>query len=152
MQFFYIPVLEARAHYRFTFHVMKLYLPAVQQATRGRSRRTRSKNMMSTKMSGFFKSEECPSSNELLEYQKGEVPIGKYGSIRRHLSSCDFCSAEVEFYIHFPQEEFAAEPEDVEIPAPLFQLAEALLKRRHIDMGALDLLLMQNEELIADGV
>lgn len=44
----------------------------------------------------------------------------------RHLSACEFCVSEVEFYSNFPPgEEIVQTPE---IPEPLFELAESLLK------------------------
>jgi len=100
--------------------------------------------MVSSKMTGFCKNENCPSSNELLEFQKGEVSQPQGSDIRKHLAHCEFCAAEVEFYCHYPQEEGIAEAfENVEIPAPLFELAEALLKNRHADSSSLDSLLKE---------
>lgn len=105
--------------------------------------------MFSSKMPGFCKSAECPSSYELLEFQNGDLPRG--GEIGGHLTSCEFCSAEVEFYSHYPQEETLGEPaESTKIPAPLFELAEALLKNRHGDSRSLNALLRENETLTAE--
>lgn len=90
-------------------------------------------------MTSFCKSEDCPSSNILLEYQRNELPREHSSEVREHLSSCEFCSAEVEFYSHYPLDENA--PEHIEqgfIPAPLYELAEALLKKRHTDTLSLD--------------
>lgn len=107
--------------------------------------------MFSSKMPGFCKSEECPSSHELLEFQNGDLPRTRGGEIRKHLVSCEFCSAEVEFYSHYPQEEALGESaESTEIPAPLFELAEALLKNRYADSSSLNVLLRESDELIAD--
>jgi hypothetical protein len=53
-----------------------------------------------------------------------------------HLASCEFCEAEVEFYSCFPQEDGSAEA--VEIPAPLYDLAEALLKKHHVSGKSLN--------------
>lgn len=107
--------------------------------------------MFSSKMPGFCKSEECPSSHELLEFQNGDLPRPRGGEISRHLKSCEFCSAEVEFYSHYPQEEALSElTESTEIPAPLFELAEALLKNRYADSSSLNVLLRENDELVAD--
>ena len=81
--------------------------------------------MISTKITGFCKSEACPSSNDLLDFQKDDLSFVLYSEICDHLESCEFCSAEVEFYSHYPQEEvssYIAEPGG--IPAPLFELAE----------------------------
>ncbi len=103
-------------------------------------------------MPGFCKSEECPSSHELLEFQNGDLPRTRGGEIRKHLVSCEFCSAEVEFYSHYPQEEgvVSETTEGTEIPAPLFELAEALLKNRYADSSSLNVLLRENDELVAD--
>lgn len=67
-----------------------------------------------------------------------------------HVAACEFCAAEVEFYSHYPQADGPVEPS--EIPAPLYELAEALLKIRQSDDQSLNSLLRENEELIADGV
>ncbi|CAN5331232.1 hypothetical protein BH10ACI3_BH10ACI3_13330 [soil metagenome] len=105
--------------------------------------------MFSSKMTGFYKNEECPSSNELLEFQIGDLSRTRGSEINKHLAACEFCSAEVEFYTHYPQEEGSADTvESTEIPAPLFELAEALLKNRNGDSHSLNALLKENEELI----
>lgn len=102
-------------------------------------------------MSGFCKNEDCPSSNELLEFQNGDTARTRGSEINKHLAVCEFCSAEVEFYSHYPQEELTGEAsEGSEIPAPLFELAEALLKNRYTDSRSLNSLLSENEELVAD--
>jgi hypothetical protein len=91
---------------------------------------------------GFRKSEDCPSSQELLAYKAGERAQGNELAIGEHLSTCEFCEAEVEFYSRFPQDENASENAvSAEIPAPLFQLAEALLKKHHTDAMSLNSLL-----------
>lgn len=102
---------------------------------------------MSLKMTGFCKNENCPSSQELLGFEKGELAQPRAGEIRRHIASCEFCAAEVEFYSHYPQAEGAAEP--AEIPAPLYELAEAILKKRHADSASLNSLLKE-PDLVAD--
>ena len=101
-------------------------------------------------MTSFCKNEDCPSSNELLEYQNGDLSDRREGEIGRHLVSCEFCSAEVEFYTHYPQEEGVNET--AEIPAPLFELAEALLKHRHADASSLDALLREKGGFVVDKV
>lgn len=82
-------------------------------------------------MSTFRKSGECPTSRELLDFQSGDLSVldGKW--IRIHLIDCEFCTAEVEFYEHFPQSDDA--PEELEspvMPASLHELAEALIGKR----------------------
>jgi hypothetical protein len=65
------------------------------------------------------------------------------GEIEAHLGACEFCASEVEFYVHYPQaEETVAK---VEIPIPLYELAEALLSNKHKDFLALNKLLCENE-------
>src|SRR5947209_19627204 len=91
-------------------------------------------------MNAFIKREDCPSSFELVAFQKGELSRGRGLDIRRHLESCDFCDAEVEFYESYPLEEAMVETPSV-IPAPLYELAEALLKGKHGDASSLNALL-----------
>lgn len=101
-------------------------------------------------MTGFCKNEDCPASNELLDYQNGDLTRQRSSEIGRHMAACEFCAAEVEFYSHYPQAEGSVEP--TEIPAPLFELAEALLKNRHSDSNSLNSLLKESEEMIADSI
>lgn len=77
-------------------------------------------------MGSFCKNEDCPASQELLAFQKGELGLQEGGSIRDHLGTCEFCAAEVEFYKLYPPSEESIEPE--KIPQPLLELAEALLR------------------------
>ena len=97
--------------------------------------------MLPSKMTTFYKSENCPSSNELLDFQKRDLTRNRSGEISEHLANCEFCDAEVEFYSYFPLEDGAEPMDDVEIPGPLYELAEALLKKRHTDSSSLDSLL-----------
>ncbi|CAN5256022.1 hypothetical protein BH20ACI2_BH20ACI2_03010 [soil metagenome] len=107
--------------------------------------------MRAPKTIDFCKNEDCPSSNELLEFQVGELSKRRSGEVRKHLSTCEFCEAEVAFYTHYPQEELQTEPAgDNKIPAPLFELAEALLRNRNGDHRSLNSLL--NENLVIDKV
>ncbi len=108
--------------------------------------------MRAPKIKEFCKNEDCPSSNELLEFQVGELSKRRSAEVRKHLSTCEFCQAEVEFYTHYPQEEGILDPtEDNRIPAPLFELAEALLRNRNGDHRSLNLLLNENK-LVTDKV
>ncbi len=96
----------------------------------------------------FCKGLNCPSSQNLLAFQNGEAAEKEFQDIRQHLMICEFCSAEVEFYAHYPQsEEIIAE---VEIPLPLYELAEALLRNRHKDFSLLNKLLCENEGLTVE--
>ncbi|MBP6003677.1 MAG: hypothetical protein KA746_09615 [Pyrinomonadaceae bacterium] len=108
--------------------------------------------MTQLSMSNFCKNEDCPTSQELLEYQVGDLPLDRSIAVGAHLSSCEFCSAEVDFYSHYPQnrEEEIQIPTATEIPAPLFELAEALLKIRSSDPSSLDSLLRDSGSLMVD--
>lgn len=99
--------------------------------------------MFTSKKPGFSKNEDCPSSHELLAFQNGDINRPRGLDVRKHLTACEFCSAEVEFYSHYPQEEGASEA--AEIPAPLYELAEALLKNRENDHTSLDTLLKEQD-------
>jgi hypothetical protein len=92
--------------------------------------------MFSSSNSDFRKSEACPSSQELLDFQNGDIDRERGVDIRIHNSTCEFCAAEAEFYSRFPQiqDESGVEPE--EIPEPLFELAEALFKNSPWDTGS----------------
>ena len=77
-------------------------------------------------MTTFRKKENCPASPLLLAFQRCEVTPKQSLVVMRHLSACEFCVSEVEFYSNFPPvEETVQTPE---IPEPLFELAESLLK------------------------
>lgn len=99
------------------------------------------------KMTGFYKNENCPTSHELLGYEKGELVQPQAAEVRRHIATCEFCAAEVDFYSRYPQAEGTAEP--AEIPAPLYELAEAILKKRHADSASLNSLLTE-PDLVAE--
>jgi len=100
--------------------------------------------MFSIKMITFCKSTDCPSSQELLAFEIGGEASGKErGNIETHLAACEFCASEVEFYAHYPQAEESVAK--VEIPIPLYELAEALLGNKHENYLALNKLLCENE-------
>jgi hypothetical protein len=98
-------------------------------------------------MTGFCKNENCPSSHELLTFERGESDEQRGSEIRRHITTCEFCAAEIEFYSHYPQAEGSTEA--TEIPAPLYELAEAILKKRHADSESLNSLLTE-PDLVAE--
>jgi hypothetical protein len=101
--------------------------------------------MFSLKMITFCKSVNCPASQDLLAFQKGETSFKENTEITKHLETCEFCAAEVEFYSHFPQgEEMIV---SVDIPPPLYQLAEALLGSRKKKFSMLNKLFNENEGL-----
>jgi len=91
-------------------------------------------------MNAFLKREDCPSSFELVAFQKGQLSREHGVDVRRHLASCDFCDAEEDFYEHYPLVELQIEKAPA-IPAPLYELAEALLKGKHSNGEALNALL-----------
>ena len=96
-------------------------------------------------MANFTKSEDCPSSHELLEFENGDMPLEDGKSVREHLVQCEFCAAEVEFYRHYPQSEDEV-VETADIPAPLYDLAESLLSNRRNKISSLDRLLHETED------
>jgi hypothetical protein len=99
----------------------------------------------------FCKHEACPSSAELLEYENDHLSQARESEITRHLGRCEFCEAEVEFYSNYPQAEDSVSEVTV-IPAPLFELAEALLGNRQRDASSLNALIKERENLVADAV
>lgn len=76
-------------------------------------------------MESFYKTKDCPASEKLAALEDS-VSMGE--EVRRHLSGCDFCAAELEFYRRYPPGEENVEPAD--IPEPLLELAHALLHKR----------------------
>ena len=83
-------------------------------------------------MSVFRKNSNCPTSEKLLAFQRGETPTRERDKITVHLRFCEFCTAEVDLYAHYPQSEESVE--GTEIPKPLLELAEALLNNRRRDI------------------
>lgn len=83
------------------------------------------------------------SSQELLAFQCGEISYKERGRIEAHITACEFCASEVEFYAHYPQSEESVTT--VEIPIPLYELAEALLNDKHKNFLALNKLLCEKE-------
>lgn len=99
-------------------------------------------------MINFCKNTNCPSSAEILAFEKGKIRPEKSEQISFHLSACEFCAAEVEFYAHYPQiEEKVEMVETAEIPLPLYELAAALLGNKHKEFSTLNKLLCENKAL-----
>jgi hypothetical protein len=97
------------------------------------------------KMITFCKNVNCPASQDLLAFQKGETSVRETVEIQKHIETCEFCAAEVDFYEHSPQsEEIIA---SVDIPLPLYQLAEALLSNGQKKYSLLNNLLNESEGL-----
>ena len=80
-------------------------------------------------MEGFCKTENCPSSEELLTFQTGEIDLARSAMVRRHLFVCEFCDAEARFYELYPPGELEIVDADA-IPDPLLQLASELLQKK----------------------
>jgi len=92
-------------------------------------------------MLNFSKNENCPSSYDLVSFQNGELARKRSRYVKMHLGSCEFCAAEVEFYSIYPQTHDDGIDQPAQIPGPLYELAEALLKNRNRDSAALNALL-----------
>ncbi len=89
-------------------------------------------------MTGFYKDEDCPTSCDLVAFEEGELDPAQSLAIMGHLEACEFCAAEADFYSMYPQDETSVETyQPASIPAPLFELAEALLKKKHSDPASL---------------
>jgi hypothetical protein len=136
-------VLEAKRHYGFTFPVTQINSSVSVSWVSGLIFTFKSDNMFSIKMVTFCKSANCTSSQNLLRFQNNEAPDKDARQIRAHLAVCEFCAAEVEFYAHYPQSD--EKVSEVEIPLPLYELAEALLSNRHKDFSLLNKLLSESE-------
>lgn len=92
--------------------------------------------MAKLRINTFHKGVSCPSSEKLLAFQNNETPLRERDKITVHLRFCEFCAAEAELYSRFPQAEETVEK--AEIPAPLYELAEALLKKKDKNHDVLD--------------
>jgi hypothetical protein len=79
-------------------------------------------------MRRFCKTLYCPTSENLVAFQGIGSDRGGNTRIQRHLGLCEFCDLEAEFYALYPPIEETVHIDA--IPAPLFELAEALLKKR----------------------
>lgn len=89
-------------------------------------------------MTGFYKDENCPASFDLVAFEEGELTPAQSLAIMEHLEACEFCAAEAEFYSMYPQDDTPADTgQPAAIPTPLFELAEALLKKKHADPSSL---------------
>lgn len=103
--------------------------------------------MFSFKMANFRKNSDCPSSQDLLVFQKDESSKGSR-KIKKHISECEFCSAELGFYARFPQvDEPSATETTSDIPLPLYELAEAILSKKYRDYSLLNKLLGENKSV-----
>lgn len=84
----------------------------------------------------------CPSSRELADFQNGKAD-SRIQEISAHLSACEFCRAEVEFYAHYPVSD-EKPPAPDKIPESLLELARALLGSGQEKISLLKSLLIEN--------
>lgn len=98
-------------------------------------------------MAKFCKNEDCPTSEDLLAFQLGDISLSDGAEIRKHLSVCEFCAAEVEFYENYPQADDHEDSSRVDaMPEPLYELADALLRKKRDD-DFFDRLMAGSEDL-----
>lgn len=110
------------------------------------SKRRKTYRMFTAKTLNFCKAEDCPASQELLDFQNGDIELDRGSAICSHLAFCEFCAAEVEFYSRYPQKSVEVDDESdtaSKIPQPLFELAEAILKNKEYDARVLNHLFKQ---------
>lgn len=100
---------------------------------------SRTSSAFSLKMINFHKNSNCPTSQALLAFQNSETSTINSASLQKHLSECEFCAAEIELYAHCPQA--VEECVETEIPAALYELAEALLNNKQKNFSLLNKLL-----------
>lgn len=74
----------------------------------------------------FCKTTWCPTSQALLAYQRLDLATKEHVSIKTHLTSCDFCGAELQLLNRYCGD--LGEYSFVEMPSQLRRLAEDLLK------------------------
>lgn len=95
------------------------------------------------KTAGFCKQRTCPSTEALLSYISNDALSPEEGAeITRHLSTCDFCGAELQLLKRFPPKSRTAADNCQQNPIPLYlriyaerQLrpeAELVLSRSHL--------------------
>jgi hypothetical protein len=78
-------------------------------------------------MGSFCKKEDCPTSEELLSLQTEGDRYFDAAELRSHLSVCEFCAAELDLYRWCEPVDEVVDAE--KMPRPLFELAEAILRR-----------------------
>jgi hypothetical protein len=86
------------------------------------------KYMRTSSITVFCKQAVCPSAETLVSYHTSSLAHAEAVMVREHLSSCEFCGAELKLLsTHAPldDEEYGG----AEIPAALRCLAEALMGR-----------------------
>jgi hypothetical protein len=94
------------------------------------------------KTAGFCKQRTCPSTEALLSYINDALSLEEGAEITRHLSTCDFCGAELQLLKRFPPKSRTAADNCQQNPIPLYlriyaeqQLrpeAELVVSRSHL--------------------
>ena len=81
--------------------------------------------MRTSSITVFSKQATCPSAETLVSYHTLNLSYAVAETVTEHLSSCEFCSAELKLLSEHPpvEEEYSA----AEIPGHLRSLAEALM-------------------------
>jgi hypothetical protein len=82
--------------------------------------------MRSLSTATFCKHRTCPSSQALLRYHHATLSREAIQSVSTHLSSCDFCDAELSLLSKFPPKGAPAS-QPPRMPWHLYRLAKGLL-------------------------
>ena len=85
--------------------------------------------MKASAVISFRKTEACPSSSVLLSFVSGSLSPEITALVRYHLSTCEFCEAEVPLLAHY-QAPSKGDSKPPDIPINLRILAESLLGRK----------------------
>jgi hypothetical protein len=96
-----------------------------------RSGKARTIFMRAKKEPQFCKRVSCPPGELLMAFHAEELDAPEQRDIAKHLQECEFCDSELRFLVAFPPGEEACQ--ETEMPFPLRQLAEALLKRKYLN-------------------
>ena len=98
----------------------------------------------------FRKLRTCPQTETLLTFSAG-VPRG--GGVAEHVSSCDFCGAEVQLLSRYaPPADILPFAAAVAMPAPLRRLAEDILSEPSHNRARFAESLMEIERLTPETV
>lgn len=142
--------MEHLGHYRFSFDVAdETERPSKQEAEVINSpffeRSDEVFLCLKDGMKGFFKKVNCPSSQELADLENGSLAGKRLREVQDHLDTCDFCDAEAELYARYPVwPDDVANDAFIEIPQPLYDLAESFFRRRENPSG-LDMTLTDSQ-------
>ena len=101
--------------------------------------------MGSSRKAGFRKLLTCPRTEALLSLSRGEVR--PQDSVEAHVSSCDFCGAEVQLLSRFPPPANALPFAVLSMPAPLRLLAQEILSEPSYNRARFADSLMEIERL-----